>query len=247
VVKEVSELDSLDTTGSAVDARHRSARSVRIKARDGWWTVLVVDPIAVPLVSRCGNVPWITPNRLTGLSAALAVGAGAAFAAQQFIVGALLYQASFVVDCMDGKLAALHGTPNSLGRFFDVAADSVRFVAAIVGLAYGVASSESISASQLAIFALYASLRSAVLMVGDARPVKREPTMIDVAPTALSVLRIGRQRLGKPGSTVDSEMLAFTLGPALGFPLLGLAAAAFLNAVQMLLVVVTTARSRNGF
>src|SRR3954451_25037520 len=83
------------------------------KKRDAWWTVLLVDPVAVRLVRLVAPYRWITPNLLTGLATVLGLGAAAAFWQQEhrwLIVGAVLFHLSFVVDCMDGKIARLNGT-----------------------------------------------------------------------------------------------------------------------------------------
>jgi hypothetical protein len=88
--------------------------SLTMKARDAWWTVVVIDPIAGTLVRLVSPVRRVTPNLLTLVSAVVAAGAVAAFAVGWLVVGALLFQASFVIDCMDGKLASLR---EQFGRY----------------------------------------------------------------------------------------------------------------------------------
>ena len=83
-----------------------------LKRRDAWWTVLLVDPLASRLVVVTANRTSLTPNQLTfiglgfGLCAAALFWVGAAWA---LILGAVLFHISFVVDCMDGKIARLKG------------------------------------------------------------------------------------------------------------------------------------------
>jgi phosphatidylglycerophosphate synthase len=110
------------------------------KDRDAWWTVLLVDPLAVRLVRRVAPYRWITPNRLTTAAFALGLGAAACFWQQSrlwLIAGALLFHASFVLDCMDGKVARLNGAGSVFGAWMDYVFDRFRVVACTVGLMGG--------------------------------------------------------------------------------------------------------------
>jgi phosphatidylglycerophosphate synthase len=101
------------------------------KKRDAWWTVILVDPLASRLVRLVAPYRWITPNLLTLVATMLGVGAAACFAMQTrgwLIAGALLFHASFVVDCMDGKIARLNGTGSMFGAWFDFMFDRLRVV-----------------------------------------------------------------------------------------------------------------------
>src|SRR3954453_13527604 len=107
---------------------------VPAKAHDAVWTVVVTDPIAVPIAGALGRLGWVTPNRLTLVATLFAAGAAAAFATEQLILGAILFQMSFAVDCMDGKLAASRGLSSRWGGFVDVAGDMVRIVGCTLAL-----------------------------------------------------------------------------------------------------------------
>jgi phosphatidylglycerophosphate synthase len=101
------------------------------KRRDAWWTVLLVDPVAVRLVRLVAPYRWITPNKLTGLATILGFGAAWAFWLADYrwlVAGALLFHLSFVVDCMDGKIARLNGTGSMFGAWFDFMFDRLRVV-----------------------------------------------------------------------------------------------------------------------
>src|SRR4051794_33002149 len=100
--------------------------SVRLKGRDAFWTVFVVDPVVVPLVRRLVAYPRVTPNRLTLASVLLATGSAVAFAFDRLVVGAIVVQLAFWLDCMDGKLASARRQPNPLGGLFDEIADALR-------------------------------------------------------------------------------------------------------------------------
>ncbi|HEU5024038.1 MAG TPA: CDP-alcohol phosphatidyltransferase family protein [Spirillospora sp.] len=110
------------------------------KARDAWWTVLLVDPLASRLVRFTANRTRITPNQLTVGALILGLGAGACFAAASWpwlLAGALLYHLSFTLDCMDGKIARLKGTGSVFGAWLDYIFDRVRVLACAVALMAG--------------------------------------------------------------------------------------------------------------
>ncbi|TMR27363.1 CDP-alcohol phosphatidyltransferase family protein [Actinomadura geliboluensis] len=110
------------------------------KARDAWWTVLLVDPLASRLVKFTANRTRITPNQLTVGALILGLAAGACFAVATplwLVVGALLYHLSFTLDCMDGKIARLKGTGSVFGAWLDYIFDRVRVLACAITLMAG--------------------------------------------------------------------------------------------------------------
>jgi len=110
------------------------------KARDAWWTVLLVDPLASRLVRFTANRTNITPNQLTVGALVLGLGAGASFALHSWpwlLLGALLYHLSFTLDCMDGKIARLKGTGSIFGAWLDYIFDRVRVLACAILLMGG--------------------------------------------------------------------------------------------------------------
>jgi phosphatidylglycerophosphate synthase len=110
------------------------------KARDAWWTVLLVDPLAARLVKFTANRTRITPNQLTVGALILGLAAGACFAVATWpwlVAGALLYHLSFTLDCMDGKIARLKGTGSLFGAWLDYIFDRVRVLACAIALMGG--------------------------------------------------------------------------------------------------------------
>ncbi|RSN68826.1 MULTISPECIES: CDP-alcohol phosphatidyltransferase family protein [Actinomadura] len=110
------------------------------KARDAWWTVLLVDPLAARLVKVTANRTRITPNQLTVAALVLGLAAGACFAMadwQWLLAGALLYHLSFTLDCMDGKIARLKGTGSVFGAWLDYIFDRLRVLACAIALMAG--------------------------------------------------------------------------------------------------------------
>ena len=118
----------------------RDIRERTYKERDAWWTVLLVDPLAVRLVRLVAPYRRITPNLLSALAFVLGLGAAWCFALAGrwwLVAGAVLFHLSFVVDCMDGKIARLNGTGSMFGTWFDFIFDRVRVVICAVALMGG--------------------------------------------------------------------------------------------------------------
>src|SRR3954465_6717559 len=112
-------------------------RSPTYKRRDAWWTVWLVDPLASRLVWLVS--PWrsVTPNRLTFAAFVLGLVSAACFWHQGYawlLAGAVLFHLSFVLDCMDGKIARLNGTGSVFGAWLDYVFDRLRGAPSGVGL-----------------------------------------------------------------------------------------------------------------
>jgi len=207
---------------------------LKLKGKDAWWTVFVIDPIAGTLVRVVYPIAAITPNVLTAISALIAAVAVVAFALGDLVAGALLFQASFVVDCMDGKLAYTRNQRSKFGGFYDVAADTLRFGGCIGALAYAAAPTGTHAAAWTAVLALYPAVHFGVIVAGSAWPERSPAESIEVEASPLALLRAAPRRMAKPASTVDAEAFAFTLGPITGHPLQGIAVAVAFNAFHLL-------------
>lgn len=110
------------------------------KARDSWWTVFLVDPLAGRLVVWTANRTAITPNQLTLGAALLGLTSAVCFALGSWpwlLAGALLFHLSFVLDCMDGKIARLKDTGTVFGMWVDFVLDRVRFFGCMGALLVG--------------------------------------------------------------------------------------------------------------
>ena len=108
---------------------------------DGLFSTFVLRPLSEPLTS------WsirhrTSPNAITIASLLLAVAAAGLFALGQwwsYLVGALLLQASLVVDCVDGDVARATGRTSPLGAWLDASTDRIKEGLAYAGLAIGAA------------------------------------------------------------------------------------------------------------
>ncbi len=116
------------------------------KAKDAWWTVFLVDPLAGRLVVWTANRTGITPNQLTLGAGVLGLLSALCFIAPVWagdlgwawlVAGALLFHLSFVLDCMDGKIARLKGNGSIFGAWVDFVFDRIRFFACMMALLLG--------------------------------------------------------------------------------------------------------------
>ncbi|MFE5603585.1 CDP-alcohol phosphatidyltransferase family protein [Streptomyces coelicoflavus] len=115
-------------------------RRLTEKQRDAWWTVLLVDPVATPLVRWTAKWTRVTPNQITWAALVLGMGAAACFAQgewQWLVAGAVVYHVSFILDCMDGKLARLTGRGSAFGAWLDYIFDRVRVLICAIALMGG--------------------------------------------------------------------------------------------------------------
>ncbi|MDH2423869.1 CDP-alcohol phosphatidyltransferase family protein [Sphaerisporangium sp. TRM90804] len=108
-----------------------------LKRRDSWWTVFLVDPLACRVALVVANRTEITPNGLTRFSLVLGMASAACFAAGRLALGAALFYLSFMIDCVDGKIARLKGTGTPFGLWLDYVGDRIRVVCCAAGIAYG--------------------------------------------------------------------------------------------------------------
>jgi len=121
-------------------AEKKSKLKDAIKKKDGWWASLFAGPFANKLLYPIADINWITPNHITIFS--LFVGLVAAFCFAQgsyrfLVIGAILVQLSFVIDCMDGQLARYRQQFSKLGAWLDRISDRVKDFLYIFSLAWG--------------------------------------------------------------------------------------------------------------
>ncbi|MFI5930978.1 CDP-alcohol phosphatidyltransferase family protein [Actinoplanes sp. NPDC051494] len=226
-------------------ARRSSLREIReqtYKPRDAWWTVLLVDPVAAPLVRLISPYRWITPNVLTGLAAVVGLGSAACFLAGGrwwVVAGALLFHVSFLIDCMDGKIARLNGTGTMFGTWLDFMFDRLRvFLCALALFGGQYARTGSVTYLWVMIGVIFldlfryldgqqmAKVRQAMReQLDEARGPVTEPTPAP-APAATSGFRgrmrdeLARRRIRTHlFSGIEYEMTVFIVGPLIGFVL----------------------------
>jgi phosphatidylglycerophosphate synthase len=131
-----------DAPVAASSQRRFSLEDIRAtyKWRDAWWTVYLVDPLASRLMLPLVNHTRITPNQVSSLSFVVGIFAALSFVQGGhgwLVLGAALYHISFVLDCIDGKIARLKGTGSVFGMWLDYSFDRYRVMICAVGLSYG--------------------------------------------------------------------------------------------------------------
>lgn len=108
------------------------------KKRDYWFTVLLTDPVAIPLSRFLARKRWLSPDQVTALALICGVAVGPAFACGtrwSLALGGVLFYLAFVLDCVDGKLARALKVTSERGKALDALADGGRRAAGSLGLA----------------------------------------------------------------------------------------------------------------
>ena len=104
-------------------------RASKKKKDINWWTEYVCRPPAAVLVYALKDTR-ITPNQITFASVVVCAGAGAMFVTLQgylwVLLAAVVYELSFVLDCVDGQLARVRKTSSTLGHLLDFLMDEIK-------------------------------------------------------------------------------------------------------------------------
>ncbi len=110
-----------------------------VKGADGFFTTFFVSPYS-KYIARWAAHRGLTPNQVTIASMLIGILAAAAFATGErwgLIAGAILLQASFTADCVDGQLARYTRNFSKLGAWLDSIFDRSKEYLAFAGLAVG--------------------------------------------------------------------------------------------------------------
>jgi phosphatidylglycerophosphate synthase len=122
-----------------LSAADRARLDQAVKTDDSPYTTFVISPWSKYVAWRAGRL-GLTPNQVTLTSVAVAVAAGASFAAGTrvgYVLGALLLQLAFGLDCADGQLARLTSRFSALGGWLDAMCDRLKEYLVYAGLALG--------------------------------------------------------------------------------------------------------------
>ncbi|MGH2694971.1 MAG: CDP-alcohol phosphatidyltransferase family protein [Actinomycetota bacterium] len=211
------------------------------KDRDYWWTVLVVDPIAFPLARFLARKRWLTADQVTSLALLVGAASGFAYASEGRIglaLGAALFFTSFVLDCVDGKVARALGTSSPRGQVLDELADAGRRTSAAVGLAVHLWDDGGASFWWAIAYALLAFLFAA--LSGGTRG---EPA---TAVGGRWSQRLARRRLLPTPGTPDVGALVFIFGPLTGWIAPAFAVGSALISIGTMIVVWRRFRDSGG-
>ena len=131
LAESVEELDAMD--------EDRMLLSAAVKATDGFFTTFFVSPYSRYIARFAARRGW-TPNQMTTVSMLIGIAAAVAFATGSragLIAGAILLQAAFTIDCVDGQLARYTRQFSKLGAWLDSIFDRGKEYVVYVGLAIG--------------------------------------------------------------------------------------------------------------
>jgi hypothetical protein len=110
-----------------------------VKGSDGFFTTFFVSPYS-KYIARWAAHHGLTPNQVTMVSVAVGLLAAVAFATGErwgLVSGAVLLQAAFTLDCVDGQLARYSRQFSKLGAWLDSIFDRTKEYVVFAGLAIG--------------------------------------------------------------------------------------------------------------
>jgi phosphatidylglycerophosphate synthase len=211
------------------------------KPRDYFFTVLAVDPIALPLVRLLAAKRWLTPDQVSWLSIALAIPVGLGFALGTrtgLVIGAAFWYVSFVFDCVDGKLARMLGTSSAKGAVLDSLGDGARRASGVIGLASYLWQSDERTDVWLAL--VFGILAFYFIEISGGE--RTEPTTGIGSRWSQTLARY--RLLPNPGMT-DVSAIVFVIGPITGLvvPALWLGIVMVVAAILRLLIRLMRSRS----
>lgn len=221
-----------ETGGFAADERGA-------KKLDYWFTVLVTDPVAIPMSRWLAERRLMTPDQVTMLALvcgilvfpALALGDRWALAA-----GGILFYLAFIFDCVDGKLARATGVTSGRGAALDALADGGRRAAGSLGLAFFLWHSDGIGSpggkGDMLWAVVYAILAYYFIEISGADK--------DPAPGGVRGAwseRLARHRLLPNPGMPDVQAIVFIFGPVTGLVVPALGVGIAMVTVAILLTV----------
>ncbi len=184
------------------------------KDRDHWWTVLAVDPIAIPLTRLLIKRRWSNPDEITLVALILGVLTGLFFAVGDrwaLVTGGVVYYLSVLLDSVDGKLARALNMPSAKGGVVDAMADNAGRASASIGLVtYLVFHAEAVRPHEVLLAAAFGVLAASLMEIRA--PLHRDATKLPAQwDKALARFRL----LPTPGMP-DVCAIVFVLGPVAG-------------------------------
>jgi phosphatidylglycerophosphate synthase len=133
-----ADVASAQAAMTAVDEDKVVLRSA-VKSEDGFFTTFFVSPYSRYVARAAANI-GLSPNQVTMISLVVGLLAALAFAGGSkpwLVIGAILLQISFTLDCVDGQLARYTLQFSARGAWLDAVFDRTKEVAAFAGLAAG--------------------------------------------------------------------------------------------------------------
>lgn len=189
-----------------------------VKPIDCWWTVAVVDPVAVRVLPWIVDRRSITPNRITAVAFVVGGVSVGLFATGHLVAAAICYELRFLLDCLDGKLARVRQQSSAFGAAFDRLADSITVPAAYAAVGWTLAEHGAWSHTWVFAVALAAAMVTVCELSLDAVKASVGHVPATSAPDAFGGGIVGwmrRHRLTLRPWTVEAETVGLFLGPLL--------------------------------
>ncbi len=184
------------------------------KKRDYWFTVLLTDPVSLPIVRFLTRHRWLSPDQVTIVALLFGLAAGAFFALAErwgLVAGGVAFYLAFVFDCVDGKLARSTGVTSEKGEALDHLADGARRAAAGLGLAIYVWRADDLAQSDVWWVITYVFLAYYFLEIAGAEKGDGAPGVRGRLSSALARHRL----LPNPGMP-DVQAIVYIFGPITG-------------------------------
>ena len=116
-------------------AERRLKLTLANRSNDGFFSVLVLRRLSKPITALSVRL-GISPNLITFISLLIGFYSAYLFSQRDYILGALLFQLSLIVDCSDGEVARYTRKFSDFGRWFDASTDRVKEYIVYAALAY---------------------------------------------------------------------------------------------------------------
>lgn len=139
---------------SSPDARANLERAFLLQLEnpnDGLMDTLLNRKLSRPLTRAFLRTP-LTPNQVTGLSFLVGLLGAGCFLLGSYswtLAGALLLQASTVLDCVDGEIARVKMLESPFGEWLDITLDTVVHIAIFIGVGVAVWKQVGLAAAPL--------------------------------------------------------------------------------------------------
>ena len=206
----------------------------------GWWTIIGVDPLAFRIVWLLQRIaPNINPSLITTASLIIGIAAAFSLATGEYLIGGILYELSFLLDCIDGKMARLQKKSSPFGAFYDGFVNSIVYCTSLVGLGASQMDNSLMLAAvagALFIHVIGQEMAHYQLKYGGASSARK-------ASNAISIL--ARLKENKPLMWPDRHLLVFLVFPVMGLPIVGLLANLAVDSCLQLARFVWITRNRN--
>lgn len=105
-----------------------------------WWEHILLKPFTYKLTFLFANYTKFTPNQITMMSLIFGLMSAYSFLKGTWyylIIGAILFECSFILDYTDGRIARLKGLKSIFGAYLDIISDFTKYFFIILCLAYG--------------------------------------------------------------------------------------------------------------